>query len=217
MKSLFFISLWCLLLNSRGVTAQQTSNLLLNPDDKRWAGDSPRTYRVRIVTSKGDIILKIHNAWAPLGATRFYHLVRNGFFDDSRFYRVRAGAFAQFGIPGRPSVARIWEHRSFADDSVKKNNVRGTIAFAMTGPNARTTQLYINIKDNLHQDAQGFAPIGEVVNGMDVVDRLYSGYGESSGGGMRGGKQAKLFEEGNAYLDREFPKLDKILTAEIIQ
>ncbi len=207
---------WCLLSCGVGY-AQQSESALLNPDNKAWTAGSPDVFRVRITTSKGQIIIEVHKDWAPLGAGRFYNLVYNGFFDDSRFYRVRAGEFAQFGIPGKPTIAKVWQHLAFADDPVKKSNVRGTIAFAMTGPNARTTQLYVNIKDNVHLDAQGFAPIGSVVQGMDIVEKLYAGYAETSGGGMRGGKQQKLFEEGNEYLDREFPNLDKIIKAEIVK
>jgi cyclophilin family peptidyl-prolyl cis-trans isomerase len=129
---------------------------------------------------------------------------------------VIQGRFAQFGIAGSPAVAKIWRDARFLDDPVRATNVRGTFAFAMTGPDARTTQIYINTSDQPRQDADGFAPFGKVVEGMDVVDSLYQGYGERSGGGMRAGQQGKLFEEGNAYLDREFPLLDKLLRAQIL-
>ncbi len=197
--------------------AQDRDAVLKNPQHASWIQTGPSIYKVRITTTKGDFILEISRAWAPLGADRFYNLVRNGFFDDSRFYRIRAGAFAQFGIPGNPEIAKVWQHNSFKDDPVKEKNLRGTIAYAMTGPDARTTQLYINLKDNPQQDEQGFAPIGKVIDGLAVVDQLYSEYAETSGGGMRGGKQGRLFEEGNVYLDREFPKLDKLIKAEIIK
>lgn len=159
-------------------------------------------------TTKGTVILHINRALAPKGADRLYHLVEAGLYDDSRFFRVIKGRFAQFGIPGDPSIGRIWRGQSFPDDPVRAGNVRGTFAFAMTGPNARTTQIYINTADQSRQDAMGFAPFGNVVQGMDVVDSLYSGYAETSGGGMRAGHQTRLFEEGNRYLDREFPLLD---------
>lgn len=197
--------------------AQDGDVALRNPQHKSWTRTAPAIYKVRITTTKGVFVLEINREWAPLGADRFYNLVRNGFFDDSRFYRIRAGAFAQFGIPGKPEIAKIWQHNSFKDDPVKEKNLRGTIAYAMTGPDARTTQLYINLKDNPQQDEQGFAPIGKVIEGLTVVDQLYSEYAETSGGGMRGGKQGRLFEEGNAYLDREFPKLDRLIKAEIIK
>jgi homoserine O-acetyltransferase len=189
------------------------SAALLNPSDPLWKKEAPSKYRVRIQSTKGDIVLEVDRALAPKGADRFYHLVETGFYDNSRFYRVIAGRFAQFGIAGYPKVAQIWRNQSITDDPVKASNVRGTFAYAMTGPDARTTQIYINTGDQTNQDATGFAPFGKVVEGMDVVDRLYAGYAERSGGGMRAGKQGKLFEEGNAYLDREFPELDRLQRA----
>jgi cyclophilin family peptidyl-prolyl cis-trans isomerase len=199
------------------VAGQKINKALLNPKDKAWKVESPDIFKVKVSTTKGDFVIEIHKTWGRIGANRFYNLVRNGFYDDSRFYRIREGAFAQFGIPGNPKVAQVWQHESMADDSVAQSNERSFIAYAMTGPNARTTQLFINLKNNAHQDKDGFAPIGRVISGMEVVDALYAGYAESSGGGMRGGKQGRLFEEGNAYLDREFPKLDKLLKAEIVK
>jgi cyclophilin family peptidyl-prolyl cis-trans isomerase len=189
---------------------------LRDPKSKVWIQPAPETYRVKIETTKGRFTLEVSRALAPLGADRFYHLVNSGFYDDSRFYRVIAGRFAQFGIAGDPRIAQIWRSESFPDDPVRARNTRGTFAFAMTGPNARTTQIYINVADQPRQDADGFAPFGKVVEGMDVVDKLYSGYGETSGGGMRGGRQGRLFEEGNAYLDREFPSLDRLKSAELL-
>jgi cyclophilin family peptidyl-prolyl cis-trans isomerase len=189
---------------------------LNDPSLPFWTEPGPQEYRVRLQTSKGDAILEVTRSLAPKGADRFYHLVEAGFYDDSRMFRVIKGRFAQFGIPGDPLIAAIWRNRSFPDDSVKTSNVRGTFAFAMTGPDARTTQIYINTFDQIRQDAMGFAPLGKVVQGMDVIDRLYNDYGETSGGGMRAGHQGKLFEEGNAYLDREFPLLDKIIRCEIV-
>jgi cyclophilin family peptidyl-prolyl cis-trans isomerase len=149
------------------------------------------------------------------GSRSFFDLVRAGFFDDSRFFRVRAGFIVQFGIAGDPAVATRWKEKTIADDPVRESNTRGLVTYAMTGPGARTTQLFINLADNSRLDREGFAPIGRVIEGMQIVDQLYPGYGEEAGGGMRGGKQEKLFAEGNRYLDREFPKLDKILKAVI--
>lgn len=157
----------------------------------------------------------MHRAWAPLGADRFCNLARAGFFDDSRFFRVLPGYIAQFGIPGDPAVTRVWKDRNFPDDSVRQSNVRGAIAFAMTGPAMRTTQLYISRKDNPQLDAQGFAPIGLVVEGMSVVDALYDGYGESAGGGVRAGRQQRMLTEGNVHLDRAFPLLDRLIRVTI--
>jgi cyclophilin family peptidyl-prolyl cis-trans isomerase len=189
---------------------------LLDPSSSFWTTNAPRTFDARVETSKGTFTLSIERDWAPLGADRFYNLARAGFFDDSRFSRVVPHFIAQFGIPGDPAVGAIWQHRTFADDAVTHSNVRGTIAFAMTGPNTRTTQLYISLVDNSRLDAQGFAPIGRVIDGMAVVDSLYSGYGENSGGGVRAGKQAALFSGGNAYLDREYPKLDRLIHITVI-
>ena len=189
---------------------------LRNPKNALWGQRGPDVYRVEIETGPGRFVLEVTRSLAPRGADRFYHLVEAGFYDDSRFFRVIAGRFAQFGIPGDPMIGGIWRNQSFPDDPVRASNTRGTFAYAMTGPNARTTQIYINTSDQLQQDAQGFAPFGKVVDGMEVVDKLYSGYGERSGSGMRAGRQGKLFEEGNAYLDREFPLLDKLIRARII-
>jgi homoserine O-acetyltransferase len=173
--------------------------------------------RVRIETSKGAFVLEVNREWAPRGADRFLELVRTKFFDDSRFFRVREKYIAQFGIAGDPAVTRKWDGKYFPDDSVRTGNVRGTFAFAMTGPNLRNTQIYINLVDNPQLDAQGFSPVGRVVEGMDVVDRIYSGYGEDAGGGLRAGKQQKMLELGNKHLDAEFPKLDRLRTAKILQ
>lgn len=199
------------------VAAHGETGGLRDPKNALWSKLAPAVYRVRIDTSKGSVMLEVTRALAPRGADRFYHLVETGFYDDSRFFRVIAGRFAQFGIPGNPAIAGIWRSQSFPDDPVRASNTRGTFAYAMMGPDARTTQIYINTSDQLQQDAQGFAPFGKVIEGMDIVDKLYNGYGETSGSGMRAGKQGKLFEEGNAYLDREFPLLDKLIRARIIQ
>jgi homoserine O-acetyltransferase len=189
--------------------AAQTSSHLLTDV-------SPDVFRVRIETTAGAFVIEVHRDWAPRGAARFHDLVESKYFDDSRFFRVVAGRWAQFGIAGDPKTALAWRNRTISDDPVRQSNTPGYVAFAMTGPDTRTTQIYINLGDNSErQDAQGFAPFGKVAEGMDAVMKLYSGYGENSGGGMRAGKQDKLFEEGNPYLDREFPKLDKLVRARI--
>lgn len=176
---------------------------------------APEVFRVRFETTRGDFVVEVHRGWAPIGADRFYDLVRQRFFDGQRFFRVRAGAFAQFGIPGDPRLARAWRNATLPDDPVRASNERGTLAYAFTKPGTRATQIFINLRDNKDYDAQGFAPFGRVISGMEVVDSLYSGYGETSGGGMRAGHQDALFDEGNAWLDRNFPKLDSILTARL--
>ena len=178
---------------------------------------APAEYRVQLDTSKGSIVIAVHPEWAPRGAERFIDLVKTGYYDDSRFFRVVKGQWAQFGIAGDPKVSALWRDRPIADDPPRQSNIRGRVAFAFKDPDGRTTQVYISLRDNSSQDAQGFAPFGEVVEGMDVADALNSEYGESAGGGIRAGKQAPLFEGGNAYLDREFPRLDRLIRARIVK
>jgi homoserine O-acetyltransferase len=181
-------------------------------------GGAPSFFRVRLDTSKGPIVVEVHRDWAPHGADRFYELVTAGYFDDNRFFRVVKGQWAQFGINGAPAIAAQWRARTIPDDPPKQSNVRGMVAFAFAEPNARTTQVYIALKDlSDPQDAQGFVPFGRVVDGMDVADALNSEYGELSGSGIRAGKQQPLFEGGNAYLDREFPRLDRLLRAVVMR
>src|SRR5215210_1729855 len=144
-------------------------------------------FRVRLDTSKGAIVIAVHRDWAPLGAERFYELVTVGYFDDSRFFRVVKAQWAQFGIAGNPVIATRWRSRTIADDPQHAANVRGRVAFAFKDSGGRTTQVYISLRDNSYQDAQGFTPFGEVVEGMDVADALNSEYGETSGGGIRAG------------------------------
>lgn len=190
--------------------------LLLDPTNTFWETEAPSLFDARVETTKGTFVLEIHRAWAPRGADRFYNLARAGYYDDSRFSRVVPKFIAQFGVAGNPEVASLWGARGFPDDPVAESNVRGTIGFAMTGPGARTTQLYISLVDNTRLDAQGFAPIGRVIAGMDVVDSLYSGYGENSGGGVRAGRQGPLVAGGNTYADREYPKLDHLVRISIM-
>jgi homoserine O-acetyltransferase len=183
---------------------------LRNPNDRFWRKRSP------LNRARGDLaparVLKCIAFAGRRGP--FLNLVRAGFYDDSRFYRVTA-RFAQFGIPGNPAVAALWRTPALPDDPVRESNTRGRFAFAMTGPNTRTTQIYICKTDMSSQDKDGFAPLGTVAEGMDVVDTLYAGYAESAGGGMRGGKQDRIFAEGNTHLDRDFPKLDRLIRARV--
>jgi peptidyl-prolyl cis-trans isomerase A (cyclophilin A) len=183
------------------------------------SGAQPETFRVRLDTTKGPIVIEVHRDWAPLGADRFRELVTSGYYDNTRFFRVVAGRWAQFGINGDPAVATAWRTKTIPDDPRRQSNVRGTVAFAFAVPNGRSAQVYIALTDlSPTQDAQGFAPFGRVVEGMDVADALNSEYGESSGGGIRAGKQQPLFDPpgGNAYLDRNFPRLDRIVRATIV-
>ena len=176
---------------------------------------APPQYRVRLNTTKGSIVIAVHGDWAPRGSERFYQLVTTGYFDDTRFFRVVKGQWAQFGINGDPEVSTRWRSKMIPDDPPKQSNTRGRVSFAFKDPNGRTTQVYISLRDNSSQDAQGFAPFGEVVEGMEVADALNSEYGERSGGGIRAGGQQPLFDGGNAYLDREYPRLDRIISARI--
>jgi len=180
-------------------------------------GLAPLAFRVQLDTTKGAIVIEAHRDWAPLGADRFYALVTSGSFDDTRFFRVVKGQWAQFGINGDPAVAKRWRDRPIADDPPAGHSVvRGAVAFAFAVPNGRTSQVYISLRDNSYQDAQGFVPFGRVVSGLDVADALNSEYGENSGGGIRAGRQEPMFDGGNAYLDREYPRLDHIIRARVL-
>jgi homoserine O-acetyltransferase/O-succinyltransferase len=198
-------------------TGTTTSPLgLLQPNSAELAAPAPARFDVKLETSQGPVLLTVHRDWAPIGADRFYYLLRNGFFDGERFFRVREGFIAQFGLNGDPAVIATWNGRTMPDDSVRVSNLRGRLAYAMTGPDTRTTQIFINLADNPRLDAQGFAPFAEITSGMDAVLRIYSAYGESAGGGVRAGKQGLIEAGGNAYLTRAFPKLDYIVRATII-
>jgi peptidyl-prolyl cis-trans isomerase A (cyclophilin A) len=176
---------------------------------------APATFKVDVDSSKGPFVITVHRDWAPIGADRFYNLVKNGFFDDVRFFRVLEGFMAQFGIHGDPAIQAAWTMAQLRDDPVKQSNKRGYVTFATAGPNTRTTQLFINYGDNGSSlDRQGFAPFGEVTTGMSVVDKLYSGYGEGQPSG-NGPSQGALTSQGNVYLAKNFPKLDYIKTATI--
>lgn len=178
---------------------------------------SPEHFRVKIDTSAGSFVIEVHRDWSPHGADRFYELVRDGYYNDSRFFRVVPGRWVQFGISGNPRTAEEWRHRVIPDDPLVQHNTAGFVAFANTGPNTRSTQVYINTGDNSRNDREnGFAPFGQVVEGMDTVEQLYGGYGEHAGGGMRAGHQDAMFTGGNEYLDREFPKLDKLIRASML-
>jgi cyclophilin family peptidyl-prolyl cis-trans isomerase len=172
---------------------------------------------VRLDTTKGPVVIEVIRAWAPLGADRFVNLVRYGFYDDARIFRVRPGTWVQFGIAGDPKVAQAWRPMTFADDPpVGQSNVRGTIAFAFAVPNGRTTQMFINLKDNsATHDQEPFVPFGRVIEGIEAADAFYAKYGEGLGG-IRAGKQDAGFAEGNAFFDREFPLLDRIKSAVVV-
>jgi homoserine O-acetyltransferase len=180
---------------------------------------APQVFRVKFHTTAGNFIIEAHRDWSPHGADRFFDLVRRKYYDDSRFFRVVPGRWVQFGINGDPKIAQQQRLITIPDDTLKQHNTRGFVAFSNTGPHTRSTQVYINLGDNsARNDTEAsFAPFGQVIEGMDVVEKIYGGYGEHSGGGMRAGHQDEMFAGGNAYLDREFPKLDKLIRATIVQ
>ena len=177
---------------------------------------SSDVYRAKFATSKGDFVIEIHRDWAPVGADRFFNLVKYGYYNDTRFFRVVGGFMAQIGIHGKPELNTIWREQHIADDPVKKSNLRGFVTFATAGPGTRTTQFFINYADgNSRLDTMGFAPFGQVVSGMQVVDALYADYGEGAPQG-RGPNQGRIQSEGNAYLLRDFPQLDYVKEATIL-
>lgn len=180
------------------------------------AEQAPATYRVKFDTTKGSFVVQVNRDWAPLGADRFYSLVKSGFYDDVRFFRVISGFMVQFGINGNPQVMAGWRDKPVKDDAVKQSNKRGYITFAMAGPNTRTSQVFINFVDNTNLDGMGFAPFGRVISGMEVVDKLNAEYGEGAPRG-RGPDQSRMQREGNAYLAKDFPRLDYIKKATITQ
>jgi peptidyl-prolyl cis-trans isomerase A (cyclophilin A) len=176
---------------------------------------APATFKAKFTTTKGDFVVEVTRAWAPLGADRFYNLVKNGFFTDASFFRVISGFMVQFGLSAKPPISAAWSHATIPDDPVTQSNKRGYVTFATAGPNTRTTQMFINFGDNSRLDEQGFAPFGQVIEGMDVVDKLYSGYGEGAPQG-NGPGQGELEEKGKPYLDANFPNLDSIKAAVIV-
>jgi len=178
---------------------------------------APAKFQVKFDTSKGEFIIEVTRSWAPNGADRFYNLVKNGYYDNCRFFRVVANFMAQFGVSGNPKLNAAWANANIKDDPVKQSNLRGSITYAMAGPNTRTTQLFINYRDeNAQLDKSGFAPFGKVTKGMSVVDAIYSGYGDMPSQGGTGPDPTKIHYEGNTYLEKNFPKLDYIKTATIV-
>ena len=178
---------------------------------------APPTFKAKFETSAGDFVIEVHRDWAPKGADRFYNMVKSGYFTDVRFFRVISGFMAQFGLNGDPAVNRAWQGANLADDPPKESNRKGTITYANAGRGTRSTQLFINLVDNTRLDdpRMAFTPFGRVISGMDAVEKIYSGYGEGapSGGGP---DQGRVRNEGNAYLTKEFPKLDYIKKASIV-
>ena len=188
---------------------------LMSPASDAMNQTAPEVFRARFETSKGDFVIEVQREWAPRGADRFYNLVTNGFFEGVHFFRVIDGFMAQFGIHGDSAVSARWRQARITDDPVTKSNLRAAVTFAMTGqPNSRTTQLFINLADNTNLDGMGFAPFGRVVEGMDIVNQLYSGYGEGAPSG-NGPDQNRIQTEGSQYLTSDFPELDSVVRAMI--
>jgi peptidyl-prolyl cis-trans isomerase A (cyclophilin A) len=184
-------------------------------DPAKLTEKSPDTFKAQFDTTKGKITIEVTRSLAPNGADRFYNLVRSGYFTDIAFFRVIPGFMCQFGIHGDPGVSAKWRAANISDDPVKGSNTRGTITFATAGPNTRTTQLFINFGDNTGLDGQGFSPFGKVIEGMDVVDKINSEYGEGAPRGI-GPHQGRAQGEGNAYFKKDFPNLDYIKSATIL-
>ena len=180
---------------------------LLNPASLK--ATAPAVYKAQFTTNIGSFVIEVHRDWAPLGADRFYNLVRNGYFTNASFFRVVPGFVVQFGLSADPAVNQVWKDAKIQDDPVVQSNKRGYLVFATAGPNTRTTQLFINFGDNSRLDAMGFAPFGSVVEGMDVVDKIYPGYGESP-------RQDLLTDQGDTYVKANFPDIDKIKLARIV-
>jgi len=200
-----------------GSGAALTANrkaLLLDPSNPEWQKPAPPVSHLRFETSKGVFVLELIREWGPIGVDRLYNLARLGYYDDTRFHRVNKNYIVQFGLHGDPAVNAAWKDRYLKDDPPRSTNSRGTFAFSMKGPTnptTRNTQIYINLADNSRNNAEPFTVLGRVIEGMSVLDSLYSGYGENSGAGVRQGRQGPLETGGNAFMDREYPLLDRIL------
>ncbi len=183
---------------------------LVSPDPAALAAAAPDSFNLVFATSKGDVEVRLRREWSPLGVDRLHYLATNGFFEGARFFRVVPGFVVQFGLSGRPDVDEAFKRLMIADDSVRETNRRGTLVFATSGPNTRTTQLFINLADNAPLDERGFSPMGEVVRGMDVVDQINSEYGEQSN------IQGRIEREGNDFFRERFPALDSIISVRVV-
>jgi len=194
-------------------TAPRSSVSLTNPNSFKL--QAPSVFDAKFVTTKGDFVVEVTRDWSPRGADRFYNLVKYHFFDDAAFFRVVQGFVVQFGISAKPDVSRAWEKANITDDPVTQSNTRGSLTFATAGPNTRTTQIFINLGDNANLDGMGFSPFGKVISGMDVVDKLYSEYGDAPPDG-HGPDQNRIQREGKPYLNKSFPLLDSIKTTLVL-
>ena len=196
-------------------TAAQRKATLLDPSLPFWKTRAPATFVADVETSKGKIAIEFTREWAPVGVDHIYNLVRAGYFDDSRMYRVVAAFVAQFGLAGDPEIANLWGSRMLKADPVRESNVRGTLSYAQFKPTDRTTNVFINLRDNLNLDTLGFTPIGKVIEGMEVADSLYSGYSDMPISEPPFGDVKRMYREANRYLDTTYPKLDRIIRVRI--
>jgi peptidyl-prolyl cis-trans isomerase A (cyclophilin A) len=200
---------------SSGPLASTLHPMLLDPSNAK--DTAPDVFKAKFTTTKGAFVVEVHRDWSPNGADRFYDLVKLGFYDDTRFFRTVDGFMVQFGISGDPAVSAKWQDRGIPDDTGKQSNKRGFVTFAQRNtPSSRTTQVFVSTVDNSRLDGMHFVPFGQVVQGMEVVDSLYKGYGEGAPMGA-GPDQGRIQAQGNAYLDFKFPKLDGIKSAEIVK
>jgi len=184
-----------------------TDPALLHPATLK--AKAPDVFEAKFVTTVGEFVIQVDRAWAPTGADRFYNLVKHGYFTNAAFFRVVPGFIVQFGLSADPAVNKVWRQANIPDDKVTQSNRPGTVVFATAGPNTRTTQLFINFGNNNFLDGQGFSPFGHVISGMDVIEKIYAGYGEKP-------DQGSITVEGKAYLDKNFPKIDSIRSATIL-
>jgi peptidyl-prolyl cis-trans isomerase A (cyclophilin A) len=208
-----FMSVMMVLAVAAVACAQPPAGDLKNPGALKET--APAVYKAKFETTAGSFVVEVHRDWAPLGADRFYNLVKNGFYDECRFFRVISGFMVQFGLSGDPALSAVWRSAQIGVDPVKESNKRGYITYAMGGsPDTRTTQVFINFGDNNRLDQLGFAPFGKIASGMDVVEKIYAEYGEGAPSG-RGPGQGRIQMEGNAYLAKDFPKMDYIKKATI--
>jgi peptidyl-prolyl cis-trans isomerase A (cyclophilin A) len=218
-----FAGVLCLLLAAtvaaaQAPTASKGGSPLMDPKSPEMNQKAPDVFKAKFTTSQGDFTVEVHRNWSPNGADRFFNLVKNGFFNDCRFFRVISGFMVQFGINGDPKISAQWRPATIPDDPLVQGNKRGLMTFAKTGaPNSRTTQIFINFGDNSRLDAQGFSAFGKIDDaGMKVVDKLYAGYGEGAPNGA-GPDQTRIQSDGNAYLMKSFPKLDYVKKAVVVE
>jgi cyclophilin family peptidyl-prolyl cis-trans isomerase len=209
------IGAWLLMIGAAVVVSAQGGAAPSLKDPATLIEDAPAKYKVRFDTSQGEFVVEVERDWAPRAAVRFYNLVKNGYYDDCRFFRALPGFIVQFGVNGDPALNQIWRGARIIDDTRKQTNERTYVSFAAGGPNTRTTQIFINLKDNAPLDQAGIVPFGRVTSGMNVLEDLYTGYGDGPPNG-KGPEQAKIQLEGNAYLAKSYPKLDYIKTATLV-